>query len=244
MKRLSTQERHPNFLEDQSSFFDELTTHDWQLNDFTKMGKAMTFEVDQLFKRIAPERILNVGCGTGGHDVLMALKPTVKEVVGIDYSKKSVELANKVYQHEKVRRYVSEISSMQSNEFDLATSFQVIEHVTDPLGFLKACKRQVRQGGWIAVLTPNRERLTNWLFRFFGKPAALEDPQHFLEYTTHELSRIGAIAGLSTFATFSYGLDVSSATLRITSLVPTDLSLRLGYLFPTYANRFCIIFRV
>lgn len=50
-------------------------------------------------------------------------------------------------------------------EFELVTSFQVIELVADPHEFLRACARQTRTGGRVAVVTALRARPGNRLYR-------------------------------------------------------------------------------
>src|SRR5262249_25274750 len=153
-------------------------SRDWEL--------ARQFEVGQLFGHVAPRRVLDVGCGCGYHDVLMAERPGVEEVTGVDYSERSVEVANREYPHPRVRRRVDNVFEMSPGSYDLAVSFQVIEHLTDPVAFLRACARQVREGGWVAAATPNRRRLMNRLLALAGRTPVLADPQHFREYTGDE----------------------------------------------------------
>ena len=83
---------------------------------------------------------------------------------------------------------------------DLAVSVQVIEHVTDPRGFLAEIAELVRPGGDIMVTTPNRADILMEL--------ASEDFPAFFYRTVHRwyfdadaLAACGAAAGLRTTAT-------------------------------------------
>ena len=195
----STQEKYPEFLSDQRRFFDELITEEWNTYQNADWDRSRRFEVDCLFRLISPRKILDVGCGCGFHDVVMAEKPGVEDVVGIDYSEKSIETANRMYPHRNVRRSVEDIGKMPAREsYDLVVSFQVIEHLKDAAEFLRHCRRQTRPGGCIAVVTPNRLRLSNRLRILTGGKPKLGDPQHYREYVAPELVLLGTEQGLNT----------------------------------------------
>lgn len=240
--RESAQRRYPVFVEDQREFFDELITKDWATYQSTFWELTRQFEISCLFEQVAPRRVIDVGCGCGYHDVLMADRPTVEQVVGVDYSEKSVEVANREYPHPRVQRFVGNIFELESGGYDLAASFQVIEHLTDPVAFLKACARQVRKGGWVAVATPNRLRLQNRMRKFMGLDPVLCDPQHFCEYTMQELASVGIGAGLSIHGGFAYGASLALPKLRW-QLIPQTVAVRLGFRWPALADCFCVIYR-
>ena len=58
----------------------------------------------------------------------------IEKVVGIDYSEKSIETAEREYPHPLIERYVSDFLKdkefiLDKGPFDLVVSFQVIEHL-------------------------------------------------------------------------------------------------------------------
>lgn len=238
--------KHPDtvFHEDQREFFDRLITQEWEtyLNPVWDLSRE--FEVDRLFEGISPKRVLDVGCGCGYHDLLMSDKPGVAEVLGIDYSEKSIETANRVYAHPKVKRIVADIrdDAWTHGDFDLAASFQVIEHLVDARGFLESCARRVRPGGWVALATPNRKRLLNRLVGIFGVKPLLEDYQHCAEYTPAEMRQIGESVGLQFEGWFGYDLSLTIPKLGWNP-IPRKRGIALGYRLPKIANRFCMTFR-
>ncbi len=173
----------------------------------------------------------------------MAEKPGVEDVVGIDYSEKSIETANRMYAHRNVRRSVEDIGKMPAREsYDLVVSFQVIEHLKDAAEFLRHCRRQTRPGGCVAVVTPNRLRLSNRLRILAGGKPKLGDPQHYREYVTPELVLLGTEQGLKYVAGFGYGISLRLPMTHLRPL-PMAASLRFGHMFSIFADCFCVVFR-
>src|SRR5215211_943037 len=92
------------YREDQRAFFDQLVSESWDAYQDPLWDRTRRLEIDALFGVVAPRRILDVGCGCGFHDLLMAERPGVEHVDGIDYSPRSVEVAEREYPHPRVRR--------------------------------------------------------------------------------------------------------------------------------------------
>lgn len=242
VSKLTTHQKYPNFLPDQREFFDELIVNEWETYQSTLWDLARDFEVERLFQRVRPAKILDVGCGCGYHDQKMASFPFVKQVVGIDYSAKSIDKANEAYPHPKVRRFHCDIRDNDRLDFDLVTSFQVIEHVEWVSEFIKHSARSTKSGGFVAISTPNRLRLNNRIRHFFGRHLLLEDPQHFQEYTVDELVKISEGEGLCYYDSFQYGLSFIVPKIG-REIVPAALRTRLGYFFPKLADRFVLVLR-
>jgi len=99
-------------------------------------------------------RVLDVGCGTGyGCKILSEV---ASSVVGIDYSAEAVAYCNANSTAPNVLFEHANATDIAFNrEFDLALSFQVIEHHSNPPLFLKKIKQAVRPGGTILLTTPN-----------------------------------------------------------------------------------------
>jgi SAM-dependent methyltransferase len=127
------------------------------------------------------DSILDVGCGTGGTTVAMALSDALgaDRLVGVDPNPKTVEAARvraRGYQLSPPRLDFSVISANQplpfaDGEFSLTTCVSVLEFVeTDQqrLEFVNELKRVTRPGGHVYLATPNPYRLARvhrrWLF--------------------------------------------------------------------------------
>ena len=139
-------------------------------------------------------------------------------------------------------RYPADIFELQTSAFDMVVSFQVIEHMVDPVAFLEACIQQVQSGGWVVTTTPNRNRLTNRFLSLFGRPQQLRDPQHFREFTVSELVKISAVTGLRLEASFGYGMSIKLPKLQRPNF-PQKIALKLGYRIALFADCICVIFR-
>jgi 2-polyprenyl-3-methyl-5-hydroxy-6-metoxy-1,4-benzoquinol methylase len=231
------------YREDQRAYFDELVTDAWDTYDNPLWDRTRRLEIDELLASMQPRRILDVGCGCGFHDVLMAQRPYVEVVEAIDYSARSVEVADREYPHPRVHRRVGDLFAEPPGGFDLVVSFQVIEHLTDQLGFLQACARAARPGGLVAVGTPNRLRLDNRIRLATRRPAQMIDPMHFREFSRRELDTLARKAGLEPVRRFAYGLSLTVPRIN-RQVVPPTAGVELGRRLPALANVMCCIYRV
>jgi SAM-dependent methyltransferase len=231
------------YREDQRAFFDRLVTESWDAYRDPLWDRSRRLEIDELFAAVTPRRVLDVGCGCGFHDVLMAERPGVELVEGIDYSARSVEAADREYSHPRVHRRVGDLFAEPPGGYDLVVSFQVIEHLTDQAGFMEACARQARPGGWVAVGTPNRLRLENRIRLALRREPVTMDPMHFRELSARELRGLAAGVGLEPVTTFGHGASFIMPRLN-RQLIAPERGLELGRRLPALANVLCSVFRV
>lgn len=235
---MPVQDRYPSFLDDQSRFFDELITEDWNTYFSEAWDETRRYEVSQLFRKVQPAHILDIGCGVGFHDREMALYPFVQAVDAFDYSTKSVVKADETYPHPKVTRWVGDIAKdAPRRRYDLVVSFQVFEHLSDPPSYFRFCRAACRPGGVAAIFTPNRLRMSNRLRIRRGLVPQLLDPQHFKEYTPSEVYELGRAAGFHAAGHFAYGLDGLTMLNRLSHRT----RLRLGALVPRAGSGLCVL---
>jgi 2-polyprenyl-3-methyl-5-hydroxy-6-metoxy-1,4-benzoquinol methylase len=239
---MAIQDKYPTFLSDQRQFFDELITEDWDTYFSPEWDFTRTFEVERLFERVQPRRVLDVGCGVGFHDRVMAAYACVEQIDAIDYSERSVEKANATYPHPKVHRFAADFLTFAwERPYDLVVSFQVFEHFDRPDRYLARCAKLAAPGGRIAIVTPNRWRLDNVLRVLTLKKPLLSDPQHFREYTVGTLMRMARAHGLAYAGHFGSGLpDYGLWFLRRMS---TAHRCAWGYRLPAIASNFCLLLK-
>ena len=103
---------------------------------------------------VTNNRVIDVGCGTGYGCRLMA--DEANQVVGIDHDADAVAYCRAHYSAPNIEFRQLDVRSLDfDDEFDVAASFQVIEHVHDTDDFVRRMKRAVRRGGTILISTPN-----------------------------------------------------------------------------------------
>jgi len=97
-------------------------------------------------------KLLEIGCGHGFF--LEAAKQSPFRATGIDISSYAVSYAKKEV---KVDARIMDLykATFRPHSFDAVVAFQLIEHVQDPVVFLKAAKKMVKPGGLLLLATPN-----------------------------------------------------------------------------------------
>jgi ubiquinone/menaquinone biosynthesis C-methylase UbiE len=110
---------------------------------------------DEAVGHAAGRDVLDVGCNTGYGT--MRFTPVARRVVGVDVSPRAIEAARQRAADGRAEFVVSSGFDLPFGdaEFDLVTSFQVLEHVPDPRAFLADLARVTRPGGQIILATPN-----------------------------------------------------------------------------------------
>jgi SAM-dependent methyltransferase len=98
------------------------------------------------------DSIIEIGCGPGYF--LEKVKPYVKKTCGIDSNNSALQFARnnglEVYDLE------TDMKSFWST-FDVVFSFHVLEHVSDPVGFIRDISLYAKPGGKICISVPNQD---------------------------------------------------------------------------------------
>ncbi len=113
--------------------------------------------------------VLDIGCGGGLLSEEMARAGA--QVTGIDVVGHNVEIARRHAEVSglKINYLHSEAEQLVAlgHRFDIVLNMEVVEHVNNLGGFLKACAQLVSPGGQMVISTINRTALA-WLFAIFG----------------------------------------------------------------------------
>ena len=75
-------------------------------------------------------RVLDAGCGTGGMLTWLARYSAERNIVGIDFSETALQFCSQRQQQELARASASDLP-FADNTFDLITSFDMLQHVSD-----------------------------------------------------------------------------------------------------------------
>jgi 2-polyprenyl-3-methyl-5-hydroxy-6-metoxy-1,4-benzoquinol methylase len=122
-----------------------------------RIGRVHTFGRDlaELQRYMAPGRVLDVGCHIGLF--LEIAQEKGWDAWGIEPSNWAAERART--RGLQVIHGPLDEADLQPQSFDAVTMWDVIEHLSDPLGALKQCHELLKPGGVIAVCTMDVEAL-------------------------------------------------------------------------------------
>ncbi len=118
-------------------------------------------------------RLVEVGCGEG--DFLCEAEAVGYEVLGVEYSAAACTTANSRLTHGRVEQGELADAKLPDSHFDVCVLNDVIEHVRDPLAFLREVRRILRPGGALFIATPC---LDSWSARFMKERWMEWKPEH------------------------------------------------------------------
>lgn len=123
-------------------------------------------------------RLLDVGCGEGS--LALHLKTRFNEVHGIDISAEAVRLAQqRGVRASRVNLNVESIPYPDAH-FDAVVALDVIEHVFDPVAFVKEIHRVLAAKGTVVISTPNIRKIQRIVSLVMGHfPRTSYDPVGF-----------------------------------------------------------------
>lgn len=131
-------------------------------------------------------RVLDVGCAQGGFLARMAGRGWDAE--GIDLSAGSVAAARA--RGLSVRESSLDEARFPDASFDVVTAFYVLEHVTDPAGFLHEIRRVLSPRGLAVIRVPHTTPIVRFL-GFLRIPNTLYDmPSHLFDFSPGVLGRM------------------------------------------------------
>jgi 2-polyprenyl-3-methyl-5-hydroxy-6-metoxy-1,4-benzoquinol methylase len=115
--------------------------------------------------------------------------------------------------------------------FDTALAIQVIEHIYDPLSFMKQLRAHLKPGGFIALATPD---IGGALRKLMGRSwPSFKIPEHVVYFNFDTLHKLMKEAGLNTITRLPYphafpfgliaakfGLSLPATLARVNVWVP------------------------
>lgn len=140
-----------------------------------------------------PFRILDIGCGDG--TVLNQWKRAFDgevETHGVEMSESAAKIATA--QGHKVMPKRIEECNLDPNSYDLIFSFHVVEHVEDPLSFMRAIHGALKPSGYLLIETPNVDTVD---FRWFRERhwGAYHFPRHWNLYDEKSFEALAQKSG-------------------------------------------------
>jgi len=156
-------------------------------------------------------KLLDIGCANGSF--IYKAKELGFDVYGIDVDSKSIQTAREKFGLKNVYNMsldeFVEYAKREGLKFDVITFFQVLEHQTDPSGFIQKVKELLSSGGKVVGAVPDRDRG----FAEFTRIWSNYDfpPHHFMWFNKKSLENI--------FLTNSFKVRVSKLKLSFKMII-------------------------
>ncbi len=146
---------------------------------------------DYLNKRGITGSLLDLGCGDGR---FLESVHTRFRVAGLDFNPAAVRTARSQRRVANVYEMTLAdfLASSPGAAFDVICAFHILEHMADPLEFLRGIKACMKEDGVLALAVPNPGR---WALRF-GRETWDRPPHHLTRWNEHALCAALERAGL------------------------------------------------
>ncbi len=146
---------------------------DWE-HYYYEHSQRYEFFADQCKEKT----VLDAACGVGYGSQLLA-KAGAKRVLGVDISEEAIQLAKSQFNGEKVSFEPADVTHLHvpNDSFDVAVSFETLEHIAKPEAFVKELKRVLKPNGLLIISTPNSQ---------FGNKSQTANPYHLSELTFNQ----------------------------------------------------------
>lgn len=143
---------------------------------------------------------LEVGCSSGFFlDEL--LDRGMGDVVGFEPSTRAREQASSRVRDKIRNAFFEGRASVGDQRFDLVCSFQTLDHLSDPLDFLRKCREVLNPGGLVYLITHNVDSLQA---KVLGEKSPIIDVEHIYLFNKSTLSGIVEKAGFRKKETRSF----------------------------------------
>jgi SAM-dependent methyltransferase len=138
-----------------------------------------------------PSALLDVGCASGAF--LRVMRDAGWNGDGVEPSESQFARASKLLGgSQTIQQRMLQDASL-SNDYDLVTLWDVLEHVTEPAAFLQLAASHLKTGGYLALNVP---RVDSPIARVLGSRWPLLLAEHLNYFTIPSLRTCGQAAGL------------------------------------------------
>lgn len=212
---------------------DELSAHYNKYSREDYLSPLTVKRYHQLLDEFEPYRqtgrILDVGCGVGFF--LSVAKERGWEVYGTEYTDKAIAKCRE--KGINMQQGKLDPAWFPEGYFDIISSFEVIEHINNPVEEVTNMCRLLRKGGLFYFTTPNFNALERYLLK--DKYNIIEYPEHLSYYTKRTVNYLLTHQGFARKKLVTTGVSVTriKTSLRMSreryvSSVSTDENIRLG----------------
>jgi 2-polyprenyl-3-methyl-5-hydroxy-6-metoxy-1,4-benzoquinol methylase len=144
-------------------------------------------------------RFLDIGCATGM--LLAHMRDQGWNVAGVDLCRESAQYGID-HRHLDIYTGTLEEAAFPDDSFNLIHFSHLIEHVQEPVGFLREVRRILSPNGTALITTPNVNGFQARLFREKWRSAI---PDHLFLFSLDTMTRLLTTAGFSIEKTVTWG---------------------------------------
>lgn len=172
----------PTWLGD-PDFYLQLSRYPWYYRE-TK------WEYQYALRRLQKnDTVLEIGCGRG--EFLKVLSRCGAIATGLDTNPEAVASALREGLH-VLNQDINEFAANTTEKYTVVCHFQVLEHVADPMGFLRSCVELLSREGELWIATPNQETF----IQSAAYPLLNMPPHHQTRWTAGSFQRAAEMLGL------------------------------------------------
>lgn len=150
--------------------------------------------------------MIDVGCGSGYF--LEAAKQKGWQVFGTEFTDAAVSICRG--KGINMSQGPLDARNYQPESFDVVTSFEVLEHINNPLEEAKQFHALLRRGGMVYVTTPNFNSLSRFILK--SKWNVLTYPEHLSYFTPATLKNLFSDCGFRLVRMETTGISITRAT--------------------------------
>ncbi len=171
--------------------------------------------LDKLEPYRKTNKLLDVGCGIGYF--LEEAKHRGWEVYGTEYMDDAIEICEK----KGITMFKGKLDSnmFDKESFDVITSFEVIEHINNPIEEVMHIRVLLRKGGVFYFTTPNFNALERFILK--DKYNVLAYPEHLSYYTPKTIHYLLKTNGFTKLSMFTTGISLTRLKTSFKGSAPT-----------------------
>lgn len=147
------------FSKNQAGYWDTYTQN-INILDINKLNRAEKIELEFILKvlgNIKNKKVLDLGCGTGRWGLQIAKK--AKEVIGVDISKHSIQIANRTAKHNMIHNFSGVVddfkSVMYKEKFDIVLATNLIHHADNIDIIMENVYKSLKKDGKFVIFEIN-----------------------------------------------------------------------------------------